>query len=379
MGQPIILNPEMIVKDQRSSVSSKAPAWIKSTGLIHTLDPLSDRRWNTFLIQHPKASIFHTPEWLTALKKTYGYEPVVFTTSKPGEALQNGTVFCIVRSWLVSPRLVSLPFSDHVDPLLNSRSELLALVAELQFEQKSKSWTSIELRPQIDEEFASGWDLFHDGESYALHKIDLSPGIEQIFARFHRDSVQRRIRRAEREGLLYEEGRDERFLREFYRLTVMTRKRQFVPPPPIEWFRNLLQSVGENAKIRLATHKGQVIGSVFTLQFKQTAVYKYGCTDERFHNLGCMPFLFWKMIQDAKANGAMELDLGRSDVNNSGLITFKEKFGASRVDFTYKKFPGQRSLARGESLRVRVAKSVFRLLPGRALVVAGKLIYPHIG
>jgi len=235
------------------------------------------------------------------------------------------------------------------------------------------------MRPQVNDEFVGGWADFHDGESYALHKIDLEPTIEQIFARFHRDSIQRKIRKAEREGLQYEEGRDERFLSEFYRLMVMTRMRQFVPPPPIDWFRNVLKAVGENAKIRLATYKGKVIGSVFSLQYKQTAVYKYGCTDERFHNLGSVPFLFWKMIQDAKANGARELDLGRSDLNNSGLITFKEKFGAIRLNFTYKKFPGQRSTVQGESFRVHMAKKVFRHLPERALVIAGKLLYPHIG
>ena len=47
-----------------------------------------------FLEKHPAASIFHTPGWLEALRRTYGYEPVAFTTSPPGHPLTNGSPFC---------------------------------------------------------------------------------------------------------------------------------------------------------------------------------------------------------------------------------------------------------------------------------------------
>jgi len=65
----------------------------------------------------PRASVFHSRGWLEALKRTYGYEPIVLTTTPDGP-LSNGLVLCRVKTWL-SRRLVSLPFSDHCDPLLN--------------------------------------------------------------------------------------------------------------------------------------------------------------------------------------------------------------------------------------------------------------------
>ena len=70
--------------------------------------------------RHPKASVFHTPAWLQALRWTYGDEPVVFTTSPPTAELTNGVVFCRVKSWLTGRRLISLPFSDHCEPLCDS-------------------------------------------------------------------------------------------------------------------------------------------------------------------------------------------------------------------------------------------------------------------
>src|SRR5437667_12869495 len=103
----------------------------QAVATIHSLDPLRDPRWPEFVERHPRASIFHTPGWLEALQRTYGYEPVVFTTSRPGEQLQDGVVFCRVKSWLVRLRLVSLPFSDHTEPLVSNQENLLKLLAFL--------------------------------------------------------------------------------------------------------------------------------------------------------------------------------------------------------------------------------------------------------
>jgi hypothetical protein len=49
----------------------------------HHLDPTNDSRWAEFVERHPRASVFHTVGWLEALRRTYGYEPVAYTTSSP--------------------------------------------------------------------------------------------------------------------------------------------------------------------------------------------------------------------------------------------------------------------------------------------------------
>ena len=44
------------------------------------------------------------------------------------------------------------------------------------------------------------------GVTYLLHRLDLRPTAVELFRKFHKDCVQRKIRRAERENLQYEEG-----------------------------------------------------------------------------------------------------------------------------------------------------------------------------
>jgi lipid II:glycine glycyltransferase (peptidoglycan interpeptide bridge formation enzyme) len=124
---------------------------------------------------------------------------------------------------------------------------------------------------------------------------------------------------------------------------------------------------------------GAVIAAIITLQHKSTVVYKYGCSDERFHNLGGMPFLIWRTIEEAKLSGADEVDLGRSDVGAHGLIAFKGKFGATSSNLVYKIIPGSPGAAQSTANKLRLAQRIFRQLPESAFIFAGRVIYPHIG
>lgn len=100
--------------------------------MVYTINPLEDKRWAELSERHPHASIFHTTGWLEALRQTYGYGSIVYTTTPPGTALTNGMVFCRISSWLTGRRMVSLPFADHCEPLVDSvedRQEIFHFVA----------------------------------------------------------------------------------------------------------------------------------------------------------------------------------------------------------------------------------------------------------
>lgn len=347
---------------------------------FQVINPIEDARWTEFVHRHPNSSVFHTREWLGALRCTYGYRPVVFTTAEAGQPLVNGAVFCVVRSWLVYPRLVSLPFSDHAEPLVESRQQLLNLLELLRNQQQQKKWASIEFRqPNPVQGAISEWPEFHEERNYYLHKLDLRPELTALFAGLHKGSIQRKVQRARRERLEYEEGRSKEQLREFFRLTQLTRRRHGLPPAPLAWYRNVLDAFGDKAKIRLARTDGKAVAAVFTLTHKNCLVYKYGCSDANFHNLGGMPFLLWKAIVDGKAQGATTFDLGRSDRDNAGLVTFKDRLGATRSSVTLQRYPGSAHKSGSGRWSSKAAQMVFRHLPEPFLTLAGRLLYPHMG
>lgn len=347
------------------------------TNSVFSLNPLQDPRWSDLVERNPKASVFHSLGWLQALHRTYNYTPIAYTTNPPGAQLANGVVFCIVRSYLTGQRIVSLPFSDHCEPLVSDDSERSVLFDFVVQESKRRSWKYVEVRPRATD--LATMAGFGRGQAYFLHTVDLRDELDTLFARFHKDSVQRRIRRAEREALTYEVGTSTTLLETFYRLMLMTRRRHKLPPQPLTWFKNLLQCMGRSIKIHLASKSGEPVACIVTLHFQNTVVYKYGCSDTRFNNLGATAFLFWKAIQEAKESGAIEFDLGRSDLDNLGLIAFKDHWASTRNDLTYWRNPVPALRVSGEGWKSRTARRLFASLPERFLSAAGRVLYRHVG
>lgn len=348
---------------------------------VQEISPLVDRRWTSFVLSHPSASVFHTRAWLEALKRTFGYEPVAYTTSSSNAELENALVFCQVNSWLTGRRLVSLPFSDHCEPLLN-HSDLSYTLSSVGGKLFDEGLRYIELRPLTTGHVVNG--VATSSHEYFFHQLDLTPDLNSLFAHFHKDSTRRKIRRAEREGLTCEEGRSNVLLAEFYRLFLLTRRRHQVPPQPKSWFCNLMNYLGNDFTIRVAFRGRQAIAAIITLQFRDTITYKYGCSDARFHSLGGTQLLFWQSIVAAKRDGFSKFDFGRSDVGNAGLIRFKDQWGAARSKLTYWRYTssansGASFKAVTDDWKLRVAKQCFAHMPTGILSMAGNMLYRHIG
>jgi hypothetical protein len=343
---------------------------------LHTLDPLSDSRWDDLVARHPRASAFHRRGWLEALARTYGYQPVVLTSAPAGKPLSDGVVLCRVSSWITGTRLVSLPFADHCEPLLNDLREFSEFANWLRAECDRQKWRYVEIRPLSC--LPVGGDGLQSSRSYCFHELDITPGLEQIFRGLHKDSIQRKVQRAEREALWCEAGRSEQLVSEFYRLLLITRRRHQVLPQPKTWFSNLVKCVGDGIEIRLARKDGTAIAAMLTLRHRSTVIYKYGCSDEKFHNLGAMPFLFWRLIEESKASGAKEIDFGRADLDNHSLVVFKDRFGTSRRLLTYHRYPRPE---RREAIEIdwQAIRKLFCILPDSVFSTAGRVLYRHMG
>jgi hypothetical protein len=317
---------------------------------------------------------------LEALRRTYAYTAIGYTSSAPGEEIRNGLVFCGVDSWLTGRRIVSLPFSDHCEPLVDSVEEMEFFARRLQAKVKPQKFDYVEVRP-INGSFDSSGEQcgFRPATSYRLHRIDLQPNLNNIHQGFDKDSVVRRIRRAERAGLTEKSGASKDLLKDFYGLLIRTRARHAVPPQPYAWYQNLIDCMGGLLSIRLAYQAAIPIAAILTLRFRDMAVYKYGCSDERYKNLGAMPLLLWRAIEESKSTGAKEFSLGRSDEDNVGLIAFKDHWTRHSTSLVYWRCPGPQSVNSKERWAVSAAKKLFAVMPGRIQAATGKLIYRHIG
>lgn len=346
---------------------------------VYELNPLEDRRWQEFIDRHPYASIFHSGKWLAALSQTYGYRPVVLTTTPAGQALENGVPFCRVESWLTGRRLVSLPFSDHCTPLVDrsdSLAEILNHVAEL---IKHNCFEFAEIRPRgLHEQGAvQGWQ---PASAFYLHRLALESPPEALWERMHKSCIQRKIARAERERLTYESGNDDVLLDKFYRLMVGTRRRHLLVPQPVRWFGNLKAALGSDLVIRIASQCGVPVAGMLVLRFKDRMYYKYGCLDRQGRASGAMPFLFWKLIQEARESGVKELDMGRAGNDEEGLAQFKDRLGTRRETLLYKRcWATVDEHDYQTAWMIRAARRLVPYLPNSVLVATGNIAYRHLG
>jgi len=344
---------------------------------IYSINPLTDHRWDILASQHPRATVFHQRNWLEALARTYKYEPLVLTSTPPGQPLSDGMPLCRVSSWITGTRLVSMPFADHCEPLLESPSDFQKFAGWLHDECDRHHWKYVEIRPlSSPDQLQSG---LPKGGDYAFHSLDIRAELAQIFSRFHKTSVQQMIRKAEKAGLVCESGRSPEMVEAFYGLLLKTRRRHQIFPQPRQWFKNLFDCLGENAEVRVARKDGVPIAAILVLRHQASLVYKYGCSDERFHNLGGIQLLLWKLIEQSKPSGAAELDFGRSDLDNDGLIKFKDRFGATRQSLTYLRYPKKNKSAAAAGWGERAARQLFSIMPDTISPVAGSILYRHIG
>ena len=119
------------------------------------------------------------------------------------------------------------------------------------------------------------------------------------------------------------------------------------------------------------------MAGIFTVSYKTTMTYKYGCSDEEFHKMGPMQLLMWKAIQEAKENGLSEFDLGRTEWDNEGLLAFKDRWGAARSTILYLRHPAPKPQRRTQSGLRRFGDQVFALAPDCFLTTAGNILYRH--
>ena len=137
--------------------------------------------------------------------------------------------------------------------------------------------------------------------------------------------------------------------------------------------------MGDKAKILVASQDGRPIASILTLRYKHALVYKYGCSDRRFSSLGGTQLLLWNAIQEAKRDQLTEFDMGRSDCDDSGLVAFKDRWGAARMDLVYLRYPVRHFHGVAEARRSRISKYAWSHAPSGVLAVAGRALYRHMG
>ncbi|UFS71101.1 GNAT family N-acetyltransferase [Geomonas sp. RF6] len=345
-----------------------------AAGEVVVVNPLSMPQWNPLVAAFPEATVFHSANWARVLVESYGFTPSYLALFQ-GEALKGCLPLVATGSPLTGRRGVSLSFADSCCALAPSRSDFQRLFKAAVAYGREKGWKGVEFRaePFLKGEAAS--------EKYMQHLIELSPD-EGAMHRRLRESTARNIRKAVREGVEVEFSESLQGVMEYYRLHCLTRKRHGVPPQPSRFFRKIHEEVIARGLgfTALARYRGGTVAGIICLGFGRNAMYKYGASDETFQQVRANNLLLWETIKRCAHDGYTSFSLGRTDLDNEGLLVFKNGWGAEAEPISYYRYDLRHDLFCSEEKRdLGCMKKMLRRMPVAILRGIGTLLYKYAG
>ncbi len=275
-------------------------------------------------------SFYHTRQWCEVLHNTFGWE------MKSVEAYEKDKlVFFVpfVSKYRFDGRKynVSLPLSHRVEPAYKSgvKKELKHVFVTI------KELGHFEVHDKIlSSELVSTSD--HTRAVLDLSKFD---DIDQVFNNLSKSSIQRKIKKAQKEGVVVKKENSKKSFVDFTELQNRTRKRQGSPAYPGSFFTNIHKFFKNTGYIDLFVayyNKKPVAGVIFTYS-KDTAVYSYGASfdDRELLRLGINQTVMWEAIKESYKNGRKIIDFGKTPNSHTSLKEYKEKWGAVSYPLYY--------------------------------------------
>ncbi|GFO69648.1 hypothetical protein GMLC_32270 [Geomonas limicola] len=219
-------------------------------------------------------------------------------------------------------------------------------------------------------------------EAYAYHELELLSDEAKMHSRL-RKGTSSSIRKAEREGVTITISQSLDDILGFYRLHCLTRRRLGLPPQPSSFFEKLhTHVINENLGFTvLARYKQKTVAGLICLNFADQAVWKYGASDDTYKHLSANNLVLWETIKACAARGFRSLSMGRTDLDNDGLISFKNGWGATKTSVGYYRYDFESNgfVSRSKNSRKIQYQKILRYLPVDVLRVIGEFAYKHIG
>lgn len=148
------------------------------------------------------------------------------------------------------------------------------------------------------------------------------------------------IKVAEKKGVKVKIGESERDWQDFYALLKETTDRDGFSGHGLAYYQNMVEALGDGAKLYLAEYEGKIISGIIVTFYKDTAIYYFGVSGNEFRNVMAPYLLQWTAIKEAREQGMKYYDflgVAPEGADNkhawAGVTDFKLKFGGKRLDY----------------------------------------------
>ena len=289
---------------------------------LRVVDPTISPEWAALVASRP-STLFHSPDWMKVVRDTYNLPLYACILEQDRQSIA-GIPWGRIND-LLGPRRVTMPFSDVCNPLASSQAEA-DLLADFVIRQ-GNPWTLCTPTRSLPNVAAPVAQQTH----FKWQGIDLTQPTDTLW-RHLRPSAQHNVRLAQRNSLKVQEAVDKSQLREWYFLLLRLRREKYgLLTQPYSFFENLWDTFVKKGAgfLLLATYHDRPVAGALSLLWKDVYYYKFSASNRAYLHLRPNDLLMWEGILAAKNHGSSFLDLGRSSVEQEGLIAFKRGFGVT--------------------------------------------------
>ena len=307
--------------DLVSTTSSEAP-------VVSFLDASPAGPWTAFVSSHPDATLYHTLLWRDVVQEVFGHRPL-YLVCGCGGGITGVLPFFLVKTPLLGSKLISLPYDvgsggalavdDASERALVERAIALAQELEvnhLELRCKSRRPVLEQLGLPCSEPVLLS-EMVLDGEAQVRSRV----------APDHRKA----IRKAESRGITVREATSLEDFRAFYRVYLQVFRDFGTPPYGAGYFPALWQRLYPSRAVRLllAFHEQRCVGGLLLFCWGRNLVSKFAACLPEAVPLRAYAALYWRAICLGLEEGYQQLSWGTSSRDQTGLIEFKERWGAT--------------------------------------------------
>jgi hypothetical protein len=303
------------------------PALPASAYTVRELQAEEAERWMHFVKSQPEANLYHTLLWRDVIQEAFGHSPL-YLICEAGNDIRGILPMFLVRFPFLGTKLISLPYDIGSGGALTvDDTAERALVEYALTRARSLSVNYLELRYGTARQAIEAMGL-QRSEPVLISEMVLDDEAS-VSARMREDH-RKAIRKARNRGVTIREATHLDDFQAFYAVYLQVFRAFGTPPYGATYFPILWQRLQGSGAVRLllAFVDSRCVGGLLLFCWEKNLVSKFAVCLPESVPLRAYVALYWRAIEIGLALGYRRLSWGTSSPNQTGLIEFKERWGA---------------------------------------------------
>jgi len=310
---------------------------------IRFYQDIDKERWDSFVLNHSEATLYHLSGWRNVIEKTYGHKTYYLMATKNdghGKYVLGILPLIHLESVLFGKNLISMPFFDIGGVLADSReiekellSEAMKLAGQLKIGKIElrqigllSSLGSYDFKKLTKDSQLTTHNWVYQTRSHKVRMFLKLPSSSDVLMKSFKSKLRSQINKTLKEGLYSKIGGIE-LLEDFYKVFSINMRDLGSPVHSKKLIRIVLEEFHKESKIVVIYRGIQPLACSLIVGFKDVLENPWASALKEYSRLSPNMFLYWTVLKYGCDNGFTYFDFGRSSVDE-GTYKFKEQWGA---------------------------------------------------